>query len=129
MQLISSLLCHLTVAVSKGLQIDISKVYINTRVIKHVYDKRPAEEFDFLLEHVLSVVKYPDKVYRNTTGKRGEFCFVKTVKNQKCLCSIETVMCDGQVQYFEVVTFFRTDEDYLKKYELLWEWKGGTPSS
>jgi hypothetical protein len=127
--IVESLLCHPTIAVAKGINVEVSKVYISTRVIKHIYDKRTAEEFDFLLGVIPTIVKYPDKVYRNKSGKRGELCFVKTVKNQKCLCSIEQILIRGKPSHFETVTFFRTEDSYLAKYELLWEWKGGTPSS
>ena len=88
-QLIQAFLCNLTVAVTAGIKSSCSKVYINTRVIKHAYDKRPAQEFDFLVLNVHLVVKYPDKVYKNKEGKRGEYCFVKEIKNQKYICILE----------------------------------------
>ena len=129
-QMVQVKLCHLTIAVIKGLGLSCNKVYLNTRVLKHLYDKRPAEEFDLMTETLLDVVKYPSKIYKNKDGKRGSFCFVKDIKNSKCLVSIETVHNKEKVAtYCEVATFFRTDDRYLKNYELLWEWKGGTPSS
>jgi len=114
----------------KGIDMTCNKVYLSTRVLKHVYDKRPAEEFDFMLDTLVNVVKYPDKIYKNKNGKRGCFCFVKEVKNSTCLVSLETIFDEKKVAtHCEVATFFRTDDDYLKNYELLWEWKGGIPSS
>ncbi len=102
---------------------------MSTRVLKHMYDKRPAEEFDLMTEVMFDVVKYPSKIYKNKDGKRGSFLFVKEVKNSKCLVSIETIHDKKAATHCEVATFFRTDDDYLANYELLWEWKGGTPSS
>ncbi|MEX0918807.1 MAG: hypothetical protein WDZ85_02455 [Candidatus Paceibacterota bacterium] len=129
-QLVDSFLCHITSAVRKGIRIEHSKVYISTRVIKHVYDKRPAEEFDFCIENTHLVVKYPDSIYRNKKGKRGDFCFVKEVKNFKCFVSIEVVdNSEEKPPHCEVVTFYRINNKYLESYELLWEWKGGIPSS
>lgn len=128
-QFVQIFICHLTVAVVKGTGCICNKVYVSTRVIKHIYDKRPAEEFDFLIENVHLVIKYPDRIYKNKDGKRGSYCFVKNVKNTMCFCSIETVEKDGQPPMCEIVTFFRTSEAYLKNYELLWEWKVGDPSS
>ncbi len=127
-QLVQISLCHLTSAVAKGINASCNKVYVNTRVIKHVYDKRPAEEFDFLTEHLVTIVKYPTHIYKNKDGKRGSYCFVKEINNQVYLCSIETIVKDDQ-NICEVVTFFRTNNDYLRNYELLWEWEGGIPPS
>jgi hypothetical protein len=129
-QLVTGLLCHLTVAVVKGIESNCNKVYINTRVIKHVYDKRPAQEFDFLIESAHAIVKYPDKVYKNKGEKRGSFCFVKKIKNENWLVSIETMQVEQENSHCEVVTFFRVaDDDYLNSYTLLWEWEGGNPPS
>lgn len=132
-QMVNVFLVHLTVAVVKGVHFPCNKVYLNTRVLKHVYDKRPAEEYDFLLHHITDVVKYPDCIYRNKPGKRGEFCFVKETKNSRLFVSVEiakTAVEDGKITHqCEVVTFYRINESYLRNYDLLWEWKDGGPSS
>ena|SRR3990167_8571557 len=123
-QLVQAFLCNLTAAVTAGISCPCTKVYINTRVIKHVYDKRPAQEFDFLVANCHTIVKYPDTIYRNKGNKRGSFAFVKMLKNEKYFCSIELIAKDETTQC-EVATFFRTNDAYLKNFELLWEWKGG----
>ncbi len=129
-QSVTVLLCHLTATVMKGVGSSCQKIYISTRVLKHIYDKRPAEEFDFCLEHVMSTVRYPNRVYKNKGGKRGAYIFVKDVQNSQCLVSVETVTdANGNATHCEVATFFRPSEGYLNSYELLWEWKDGTPSS
>jgi|SRR3990167_9084017 len=129
-QLVEVNLCHLTSAVIKGVNLPCNKVYLNTRVLKHLYDKRPAEEFDLMTETIFDIVKYPSKIYKNKSGKRGSFCFVKEIKNSKCLVSLETIYDDKKTAtHCDVATFFRVDDNYLANYELLWEWKGGTPSS
>ena len=48
-----------------GIDLSCNKVYLNTRVLKHLYDKRPAEEFDLMIETLIDVVKYPNKIYKN----------------------------------------------------------------
>jgi len=53
-------LCHLAMAVIKGLDLSCNKVYLNTRVLKHLYDKRPAEEFDLMTKILIDVVQYPN---------------------------------------------------------------------
>ena len=129
-QIVEVLLCHLTTTVVKGASLVSSKIYLNTRVLKHLYDKRTAEEFDFMSENLIKVVKYPDKIYKNKSGKRGSLVFTKVISNSICAVSLEVVENKENTQvHFNVVTFFRTDEEYLSNYELLWEWKGGKPSS
>jgi hypothetical protein len=122
-------ICRLTRAVLSVLGFSDSKVHINTKVLKHLYDKKPAEEFDFVIRNLHTIIKYPDHIYKNKISKRGDFCLVKEVKNFKYLCSVE--FCeDGDEMKICVVTVFRVrDEAYLKKYELLWSWKVGLPSS
>lgn len=127
-QFVEVFVCHLTVAVVKGIGSSCNKVYINSRVLKHMYDKRPAVEYDFLVEHAVLIIKYPEQVYKNKGGKRGSFVFVKKIGNDKYMCSLETVEKESTT-FCEVVTFFKITDSYLKTYELLWEWKGGTPSS
>ena len=128
-------LCNLTLAVSKN-GLDFKKdrkklrVYISSRVLKHVYDKRPAEEYDFLIENLHLIVKYPDNVYKNKNGKRGNFCFTKIINVQKYFCSLELIETDATTKELEVVTFFRVPkEKYLDSYMLLWSWRDDAPSS
>lgn len=123
-------LCNLTQAVVKGIDCRCIRVYIGTRALKHVYDKRPAEEFDFLVDHVHQIAKYPDRIYRNKGGKRGDFVFVKKLKNESYVCSPQEVFKEDSCGRCEIATFFRVRKDaYLMSYDLLWEWKGGGPSS
>lgn len=125
------LLCSMTNSVHAGTGIKCKRIYISTRVVKHVYDKRPAEEFDFLVGNVHQVLKYPDRVFRNKNAKKGDFCFVKKINKSLYLASIEIINdLAGEHTHCEVITFFRVQkESYLNGYELLWEWKVGEPSS
>ena len=83
-------LCTLTNAVKIALCIQCQKIYITTRVLKHLYDSKPAEEFEFLLRNMGVIVKYPDHLYQNKSNKRGTHLFTKTIKNMLYACSIET---------------------------------------
>ncbi len=125
------LLCSMTAAVYVGTGMKCKRIYVSTRVLKHVYDKRPAEEFDFLLGNAHQILKYPDRVYKNRDAKKGDFCFVKKINNSLYLASIEVMKSNaGENSHCEVITFFRVQkESYLNGYELLWEWKVGEPSS
>lgn len=121
----------LTNIVSTACNFEVYNVYLTTRIMKHLYDAKPAEEFEFVLRHLGEIVKYPDHIYENRNGKRGDLGFVKEIKGVKYFCSIEKVKdVDGNVVGNYVVTAFRLrKESYLKNYRLLWSWKGDLPSS
>ncbi len=128
-QVVRAFLCHLTSLVKKEIGVISNNTYINTRVLKHVYDKRPAEEYDFLIQNVHTIVKYPDSIYKNKDSKKGDYCFIKLLKSKKYLCSLG-VINDGEIKGLEVATFFRLNkENYLNNYELLWSWKDDKSSS
>ena len=119
-QNVSVFLCNLTYTVTKGVELrGYHKVYISARVLKHSYDKRPAFEYDLIINEIHKIIKYPDEIYKNKEGKRGDFCLVKRVKNEKCLCVVEK-----KDQRFEVVTFYRIPkEKYLNSFSLVWSWR------
>lgn len=117
-------LCTLSNAVIQSIFLKSNKVYINTRTIKHIYDKRPAEEFDFLVQNIHLVLLYPNQIYKNKDGARGEYCLIKTIRGDKYLCSLQITYKEN-VHKNEIVTFFRTGDSYLRNYKLLWEWKDG----
>jgi len=118
--------CHLTNSVVRGLNISESKVYVTSRMVKHLFDHKPAEEFHFIIDFLHKVVKYPDKIFQNKSGKRGGFCFVKKIKNNNYLCSIEIVQNEG---LFVATAFRLRKQSYLDNYKLMWSWKGDNPSS
>lgn len=118
---ISAFLCNLTHAVTKGVGLDgYHKVYISARALKHSYDKRPAFEYDTIISNLHKIMKYPDKIYRNKQGKRGEYCFVKAISTgEKYLCIVEK----GK-QCLEIVTCYRVPkEKYLNSFSLVWSWR------
>lgn len=140
-------LCYLTKAVMEGVNIDSSakNVYITSRCLKHLFDKKPAEEFLFIIDHLHEIAKYPDKIYKNKNSKRGEFCFVKRIGNEEYFCTIEILEIPPAVCGFaefgasefgsnsvskeiQIATAFRLrDEKYTKNYTLLWDWGTGNP--
>lgn len=124
------LICHLSHAVMKGGDFTSQKVYINTRVLKHLYDKKPAEEFHFMLDNLHVVIKHPNKIYKNKDGKRGDYCLLKSIGSEKYICSLEVVKADGEEEKLMIATAFRVRKDsYLNSYELLWSWRDDIPSS
>lgn len=119
------LLCKLTLAVAEGLKIEkfFRNVHISSRCLKHLFDKKPAEEFLFIVKHLREIAKYPDKIYLNREGKRGEICFVKKIGDFGYICSLHKLG-----QEMQIATAFRLrDKNYIKKYTLLWDWGNGEP--
>lgn len=122
---ITVLLAYLPKILVKNGLFTSQKVHINTRVIKHMYDKKPSEEFDSILSSLFKIVSQTQEVYQNLKAKRGDICLLGKVKGIKYVCSVETSGVGNSV-----VTCFRLrDESYLRKYEMLWSRKGGDPSS
>ena len=101
------------------------RIYITTRVIKHLYDKKPAEEFDFVLENIPNLLAHPDRLYRNKGDKRGQFCLMKQIEGREYFVSLE--LADGKYgKELQLVTAFRVrSEPYLKEYDLLWSRRDG----
>ena len=100
-------------------------VSVSTRALKHMYDKKPAEEFSCILEAMAKVIRYPKEVYKNRSNKKGSYCFLGEYKNSEYICSIEIVNDEG-----EVVTCFRKrDAKYLREYILLWSREVDDPPS
>jgi len=119
------LIGFLTHAVIRGTYLNDDKIYINTRVLKHMYDKKPAEEFDCIINHLDIIVRYPDKIYKNKKPKRGHLCFLKNIKNDNYFCSLEL----DQDKLFIVTVFRVRKEKYLDDYMLLWSWEDDAPPS
>src|SRR5690348_11067058 len=126
------LLCHMSAQAVRGADLKTPKVYLSMRVLKHLYDKRPSEEFDALVGHLHAIAKTPDHIYQNKAGKRGSICLVKMVRGKGYICSLETVSTENKKAepLFElhIVTAFRQrDENYLRDYKLLWSRRIGSP--
>jgi hypothetical protein len=97
---------------------------ISTLSLKHMYDKKPAEEFDCILKALVTIIQYPLLVYKNTDYKRGTYCLVGMYKQREYVCSIQIVENEAQV----VTCFRKRDEKYLNKYILLWSREVDSPS-
>lgn len=128
------LLCNTTNAVMKAISLKSPKIHTTTKMLKYLYDSKPAEEYEFILHNLVSIIQYPDEIYQNRDSKRGQFALVKKIKDYKYLSSLETMVITLPKGITEemnfVVTAFRIrKESYLQNYKLLWNWKGDIPSS
>jgi hypothetical protein len=101
------------------------KVSATTRAIKHLYDKRTAQEFDAVIQFIPKIFNDPDKIYRNKDGKRGNFCFLKNIRNVNYLASCERIARELQL----VTAFQIRNNRYLNDYDLLRSWRDDTHSS
>lgn len=126
--------CNLTNVVKEAGSFPTNKIYITTKALKHMYDSKPAEEFDFVLKHLPEMIKYPENIYLDKKGKRGRICFTKVIKGNLYFCPIEVTKdvnpIDKEIGVNYIVSAFRLrKEGYLNSYKLLWSWKGDAPSS
>ncbi len=107
-----------------------AKVYLSSRVIKHLYDKRTAQEFEVILKCAHLIVRLPNAIYENKDGKRGDFIFVKQIQGAQYVVILEKQATTSGEIYFSVVTAFRVRKTgYLENHRLLWTWRGDIPSS
>ena len=104
------------------------KVYLTSRALKHIYDKRPAEEYDALLNFIPQIITFPTRIYQNKNGKRGAYCFVKKIANEDYLVSLENSVDEPRGIYLVTAFRIRTDK-YLEGYKLLWSWEDDVPPS
>jgi hypothetical protein len=121
--------CTLTNEVQRVCGLEVATVLITTKIIKKHYDKRTAEENDYILKNGWQVVHMPGDIYRNKGGKRGDFLFAKRMNNSLYVASIEVAKSDDTHSVYVVSIFRVRKESYLNGYELIWSWKGGEPSS
>ena len=131
--------CNFSNVVMNEFKFSTNRVHLSTKSLKHMYDKRVAQEFDFILNNLPKIIKKPDKVYKNIKGKRGDYCFLKKFAKDTYFCIIENSddvnPNDGKIGMNYVVSVYKLSEDkekrkrYLSGYKLLWSWKGDKPSS
>ncbi|MDO8518320.1 MAG: hypothetical protein Q7S26_03465 [bacterium] len=123
-------LCNLTNVVAVEVGLDggrVFSVYITSRALKHLYDKKPAGEFFCLLDCLDEIARYPEQIYKNMKSKRGDYCLVGKYNDSEYVCSVEIIanLSEAEVQ---IATGFRVrDRKYLRKYTLLWSRGTGNP--
>lgn len=128
---VTIVLCTLTGVVMVVCVLDSNRVYLTAKALKHLYDKRPAEEFEFLITWLWKTIRFPEQIYANKGEKRGNYLFVRHIKNDHYLCALEVVVDDlnGSKSLYVTTAFRLKKPSYLLSYKLLWSWKGGGPSS
>ena len=122
-----SLICLFTKEVTKaiGCKEEFGRVFITTRCLKHLYDKKPAVEYDSIIQSLDVVASRPDEIYRNLGEKRGSFVFRKKIRNIEFLASIEEVTREEHCEYEIATCFWFRSQNYLNNYSTLWSWGDG----
>ena len=101
-------------------------VCLTSRSLKHLFDKKPAEEFLFVMGNLYSILKYPTKVYKNKDNRRGQYCVVAKIDGDEYFCALEVDEKSDKEVYIPT-TFRLRDDKYLNNYTLLWDWGNGGP--
>ncbi len=123
-------LANLTEQVQQHLGLSVGKVHIKTKILKHMYERRPASIYDFLLMHLSEIIRFPERIYQNQEAKKGQFIFAKQFPEGLFMASIETNAHPETGQEIHVlITAFKVEQRYLNKYKLIWSWEDGDASS
>lgn len=116
----SVFLCHANFKALHSLGLRETEIYISSTVLKHMYDKRPAQEYDRLLNDIPLIIKYPDLVYKNKASHHG-FAFVKALHGYSYMCPVKFIE-NGQNKLY-VATAFSVKPWYMKDFKLVWSFR------
>ncbi len=123
-------LCDVPHKLKGKLKIKDERVYITTKSLKHLYDARAAEEFDFIISNIEVFILNPTRVYKNKEGKTGNLCFYKEVRNGAYFSILEaTDNLTCVVSAYRLSDIVEKRKNYLAGYKLIWSWKVDLPSS
>lgn len=111
------LLCRINIQSLRHTELGQAGIYVSSRALKHMYDKRPAQEYDCLLNNIPQIIGYPDHIYRNKP-LLGGFAFVKAIHGYSYMCPVKRIR-DNQNKLC-VVTAFSVKPWYMKDFKLLW---------
>jgi hypothetical protein len=108
-------------AIAQACNLPSRKVYITTRALKHLHERRSSADYDFIANNIWAALKYPSAIYKNIDGKRGEFLFAKVMKNNCHYgCAVCVDIIDGCNVLCIATAFKNTRGNYFKKCEVLW---------
>ncbi len=123
-------ICTITAETARGLRkyiADVEKpcdIYMSTKSLKHMYDKRPAEEYFSIIKVLPEIMRRPEHVYENKVEKSASLLFVTKVENGTIICALQKR--SGDRCSFHVVSAFRAREKKVAKYlshcKLTWSW-------
>jgi len=112
------------------LKIKDKRVYITTKSLKHLYDVRKGEEFDYIISNIDHFILNPTGIFKDKERKTGNYCIYKETGNGAYF-----IILDVTENSVYVVSGYRLSEveekrkNYLSGYRLIWSWKVDLPSS
>jgi len=129
------LLCFATVrrVVREAINSPTSKVYISTKVLKHIYDrhfhdKKQSEIYFFIIDNLHRIICDPEMVRddKESRKKKGRIVFLKLFGEEQYACTIEkTTHRKGKKleEILCIVTAFKTKKEgrYLSQTAILYK--------
>jgi len=109
------------------LKIKTKRVYISTFGLKHLYDKRTAREYEYLLQYLSQIIISPDAIYKNSSNRHGNIVLHKLLPEGDYIIVLQLSQKKNRGNY--VLTGFRVKQKELNKFKLLWKREAGTPPS
>ncbi len=90
------------------------RVYISTWCLKHLYDKRTAVEYEYIVEYLSMVLKFPDNIYTNLPNRQGDLVLHRRLKDGDYIAIVETAKKSGNTNH--VLTSFRIKKKDMKRF-------------
>lgn len=123
-------LCDLSHKLKPKLKLKDTRVYVTTKSLKHMYDARSAQEFDFIIQNIELAIKHPLKIYKNKVGKTGDVCLYTEFDENAYFYILETKLGNAYlVSAYRLSNIEEKRKNYLSGYKLLRSWKVDLPSS
>jgi hypothetical protein len=125
--LAKTILCKLSVKIFAALlKIDgltSPEVWVNTKVLKHIYDDHNPQHKD-IIKNLDLIMREPKAVYRNKPGKEGKYLFLRDI-NRKAYCAVVDVVDEDSSELLAVRTCFYISKPrkYLRGFECIWEYE------
>lgn len=119
-------------------EFSVRKVYISTKVMKHLYDKRTARAYDAILTNIPLLIRRPQDIYFNIKDREGDYAFTRAIevvdyegnKSQEVyFCSLQAYKKELDVVTVFIFTSERKLKNYLNQCTHIWNWRGDSPSS
>jgi hypothetical protein len=116
--------CSLSAKVYKILNtlhsLDNSKVFVNTKVLKHIYDDHYTQHLR-MIKNLHRIVRLPEAVYKNKPGKGGDYIFVKDIRKETYCVSLDIIQNEtGSSIEIRTCFYASRPKRYFREFECVW---------